>query len=113
MTGPTIEIIRAETVVEVAEVRYELDLGVPGLQGPPGAPGPAGPAGAPGGAPFLYDRGGVAAATWTITHGLGRRVHVTVLDDDGTEVGTDIIQPDLNTVIATFAEPRTGQAVIS
>jgi hypothetical protein len=85
-----------------------LELSETGLQGPPGPVGPGG------GSLFVYDRMGVPAATWTIVHNLGRAVHATVLDDDGVEVTTDITHtPDLNTLIATFAEPRSGTAIVS
>lgn len=85
-----------------------LQLSATGLQGPPGPPGSGGNTW------FVYDRAGVPAATWTIVHGLGRPVHVTILGDDGAEVDTDIEHPpDLNTVVATFAAPSTGTAIIS
>lgn len=98
--GTTYELVispQAPTVVELAS---------PGPQGPPGPPGPAG------GEHFIYDRNGVPAATWTVEHGLGRRVHVTVMAADGTEVTTDVVSPDLNTTVITFAAPFAGVAVI-
>jgi hypothetical protein len=98
--GPVYEVIispPASTVVGVA---------TPGPQGPPGPPGPAG------GATYVYDRDGVPAATWTITHSLGRAVHVTVIGDDGYEVDSDVEHPDLNTTVITFAEPFSGTALI-
>ncbi|MFI6819281.1 hypothetical protein ACIBG7_43320 [Nonomuraea sp. NPDC050328] len=96
----------------------EVSLAAAGPQGPPGPqgePGPAGPPGPPGpagGDVFLYDRAGVPAATWTIEHGRGRRVHVTVIDDTGTEVTADVAHPDLNTTVITFAAPFSGAALI-
>jgi hypothetical protein len=83
-----------------------VELATPGPQGPPG---PAGPAG---GATYLYDRAGVPAATWTIVHGLGRRVHVTIAGDDGREVDSDVQHVDSNTIVITFAEPFSGTALI-
>jgi hypothetical protein len=86
-----------------------LTAGTPGIQG---ALGPPGPAGAPGGAFFVYDRAGVPAATWTITHNLGRAVHVTVVGDDGFAVISDTEHPDPNTVVITFAFPFSGRAFV-
>lgn len=100
---------QASTTVAVAAVGPQ---GPPGPQGDPGPTGAQGPPGPAGGDVFVYDRGGVPAATWTIEHGRGRRVHVTVLGDDGSEVTTDVTHPDLNTTVITFASPFAGKAVI-
>lgn len=99
-SGNTCEIVLAPQSPTV------VDLATPGPQGPPG---PAGPAG---GEVFVYDRAGVPAATWTIEHDLGRRVHVTVCDDDGNEVDADVANPDLNTTVIVFATPFSGTALI-
>lgn len=61
---------------------------------------------------FLYDRAGVPASTWTISHNLNRQVHVTVLGDDNRKVITDEEHPDLNTVVLTFASPFSGRALL-
>lgn len=122
MTWTVVEITQRRTVVveapdddpavlDVTGPVVNLEVAGSGLQGP------AGPSGAPGSGGdtyFLYDRAGVPAATWTIDHGLGRPVHVTILDDSGAEADTDITHtPDLNTVVATFAAPTTGTAIVS
>lgn len=105
MSGP---IIDPGTVYElvVSPVEVTVDVATPGPQGPPGPPGPAG------GSTYVYDREGVPAATWTITHNLGRRVHVTITDDDGREVLADVEHTDLNTTVVTFATPFSGTALI-
>lgn len=81
----------------------------PGPPGPAGAPGPMGPTG---GEHFIYSRNGIAAASWPIEHGLGRRVHVTVLSDSGEEVEADVQHSDLNNLTVSFSAPFSGVAVI-
>jgi hypothetical protein len=99
-SGPVYEVIISP------QSPTSVNVGVPGPQGPPGPVGPAG------GAVFVYDRAGVPASTWTIAHALGRRVHATVIGDDGREVDSDVEHPDLNTTVITFAEPFSGTALI-
>lgn len=106
MSGPIIAPGSVYELVVSPQAPTEIDLTMPGPQGPPGPPGPAG------GATYVYDRAGVPAATWTIAHGLGRRVHVTVAGDDGREVEADVDNPDLNTTVITFATPFSGTALI-
>uniref|UniRef100_UPI003F491D0F hypothetical protein n=1 Tax=Nonomuraea sp. CA-251285 TaxID=3240002 RepID=UPI003F491D0F len=96
--------LRVGTVA--AGVLAELAVITPGVQGPPG------PAGPPGGAFYVYDRAGVPAATWTIAHGLGRRVHVSITGDDGREVDADVDHPDPNTTVIVFGVPFSGTALI-
>lgn len=93
-------------------VRVAPPAGPPGPVGPEGPAGPQGPPGPAGGDIFVYDRAGVPAATWTITHNRGRYTHVTVIGDDGREVTSDVEHPDLNTTVITFAAPFSGKAVI-
>lgn len=75
-----------------------------GVQGPPG-PGSGG----------TYDHiQAIPAATWIIAHGLGHRVHVTLLDDAGLYVLAQVDQQaPFNTVTVTFPDPVTGSAHIS
>ncbi len=105
----------SELVIESGNA-YEIILAPPAPtaieQATPGPHGPPGPAGPAGGEVFVYDRNGVPAATWTIGHDLGRKVHVTISDDDGNEVDADVANPDLNTTVITFATPFSGTALI-
>lgn len=55
----------------------------------------------------------VAAATWTMNHGLGKRPSVTVVDSAGTEVKGEIIYDDLNTCRALFSAPFSGTAELN
>lgn len=102
---PTV-VVEIETVPTIS-----VDVVSAGMQGPAGPQGPPGPDGVSY-EPYVYDRAGVPAATWTIAHNLGRRVHVTVLNDDGTEVDTDVEHPDLNHTTITFAVPTSGIAIL-
>jgi len=52
----------------------------------------------------------LAAATWTIRHGLGRRPLVQLATDDGEVVHADVVHLDLNTALVAFAQPATGTA---
>jgi hypothetical protein len=106
VSGPIIAPGSVYELVVSPQAPTLIDLTMPGPQGPPGPPGPAG------GATYVYDRAGVPAATWTIAHGLGRRVHVTVVADDGLEVDSDVEHVDLNTTVITFATPFSGTALI-
>ena len=54
-----------------------------------------------------------AAATWTITHPIGRRVNVIVLDENNERMITGESQPDESTVIIEMNGARTGKAILS
>lgn len=79
-----------------------------GLQGPPG---PEGPAGAP--ESFHEYVQASPAATWTIVHGIVRRVHVTVLSTAREVVFADVDQSTPGTVVVTFSAPFAGSAFVS
>lgn len=98
--GPSYELIISP------QAPTAIDLAAPGPQGPPGPPGPAG------GQTYLYDRAGIPASTWTISHNLGRYPHVSVLGDDGAEVDSDVVHSDQNNTVITFAAPFSGRAII-
>ena len=53
------------------------------------------------------------SATWTISHGLGHRPIVSLIDSTGAGFDADLEYPDLNTVVATHAVPVAGFAVIT
>lgn len=83
-----------------------------GPEGPEGPEGPRGPAGADGtGQPYIHDQD-VAAATWSIGHNFGRRVSVTILNDEDEIVFADVVETDLNTTTIIFPTPFAGMAVI-
>lgn len=75
------------------------------IKGDPGPPGPPG-TGAP------YRQQFPESATWTITHGLGKRVVPTLLLDDfpGEPVMGEVSFPDLNTTVVTWPAAVAGWA---
>ena len=55
----------------------------------------------------------VAAAVWTIEHGLGFVPNITVVDSAGTVVEGSYDYPDSNTVVLTFIGAFSGRAYLS
>lgn len=93
----------AETAVINAIPLPETVVAVVAIGGPPG------PRGAAGGEIYTHTQS-AAAATWTITHPLGRKpgsVTVWIADE---LVHTDIQAPDNQTVVITFPSPTSGYA---
>ena len=72
-------------------------------------PGPEGPRGPTGGEPFAWHQT-TASASWVITHGLGHYPQVSIADDTGILVLSDVVYTSLNVVTINFASPRTGYA---
>lgn len=97
------------TLTVEATPRIDVEVATTGLQGPAGPQGPTGPAG---GDVVIYDRAGVPATQWIITHNLGRLAHVTVVLDTGEEITTDVDQSDPNTCTIVFAQPTSGKALV-
>lgn len=73
--------------------------------------GPTGPAGAPGGSTYTHTQS-TPAASWAITHNLGRYPQVTVVDNAGVRLFPDLTYDSLNTVTVTHAVPTTGSAYL-
>lgn len=69
--------------------------------GPPGPQGPAGAASAP------LRINASLAATWTLSHGLGRVPTVQVYLNSGEQVLTDV-QASTTQITATFPSPQAG-----
>lgn len=53
------------------------------------------------------------AATWSITHTLGRHPQVTVLDTNNVRVWPDVEYGSINTVTITHAAPLAGIAILT
>lgn len=53
------------------------------------------------------------ASIWTITHPLGRRPAVTIVDSAGTPVEGDVDYPSTSVVVASFSAPFAGEALLS
>lgn len=91
---------------------------VTGKTGPQGETGPQGPQGIQGepgadgvGQPYVHTQS-VASASWVIGHNFGRKVSVTLLDDNDVVVHADVQHGTLNQTTITFPVPTTGTAVI-
>jgi hypothetical protein len=77
----------------------------------PGPPGPQGPIGPAAGAAIIYSQT-TPAATWPITHNLGRPVGIVIRLTTGEIVNTDIDQNNLNVAVLTFPVPYAGEALV-
>lgn len=98
----------------IENLEIVVDEGLPGQKGDKGDqgdPGPPGTPGAPGGASFPHHQTN-PAATWPVTHGLGRRINPLVLldSDPTTPVYTRITIVDQNQTLVEFDEAQTGWA---
>ena len=51
-------------------------------------------------------------ATWTISHSFGRYPAVTVIDSSGFVIITDVEYSNSTTVVLTFAQPKSGKALL-
>lgn len=71
--------------------------------------GPTGPTGPPGGSTYTHTQS-TPAASWAITHNLGRYPQVTVVDTAGVRLFPDLTYDSLNTVTVTHAAPTAGSA---
>jgi hypothetical protein len=99
----TILALTEETGVEIIEV---------GEPGPTGATGPQGPPGPPGGSVYVHDQG-APSTTWTVTHNLGRKPSITVVDSGDNVVHGEYQYLDDNTVLLSFSVPFGGRAYLN
>lgn len=102
--GGTVVVRRPEPPTVATERPQDLPVVVVPRRGPTGVPG------APGGT-FSHHQA-TPAATWTVTHALGRyAVPVLLLDDQPQRpVHADYDTPDPNTTTITLPAPATGWA---
>jgi hypothetical protein len=56
---------------------------------------------------------GVVASVWTISHSLGKKPSVTVVDSGGNTIDGAIDYTDLNNLTITFNAGFTGQAFLN
>lgn len=54
-----------------------------------------------------------ASATWTINHQLNRYPAVNIVDTSGKLVSANVVYPDANNVVITFAAPYLGSAFLT
>lgn len=109
MSEYSITVVQEVNRVEIQQTNNTLSVSASGPQGPPGIQGPPGAAG---GASFQFTQS-IPSATWVINHNLDRKVHVTLYDDDGNQILSDIEHGSLNQATVTWSTPTTGSAHIS
>lgn len=96
------------TEVEIFRLVQGIEIVSPGPQGPAG---PAGPAGAAGGASFDFVQD-VPSSTWVINHNIGRAVSITLYDESGGVVYSDIEHGTVNQATVTWSSPTIGSALV-
>ncbi|MFG1977046.1 hypothetical protein ACGFJC_47605 [Nonomuraea fuscirosea] len=115
--------------VEESVTRVQVEVAVPGIQGPPGAsgpagePGPGGPAGEPGpagergpvgpagpeGGTFQQDIVfAIPADVWEAEHEQARQPNVTTFDLFGRRIDGDVEYPDPHIVRVVWGVPMAG-----
>ena len=99
------------TDISVVEVLVEpsiavVEVAIPGIQGPQGPPGSGGGAGS------TVITQSTPAATWILSHTIGRVPAVSVYLASGEQVDTDVVA-SASTVTVTFATPQTGFVILS
>lgn len=109
MSEYSITVVQEVNRVVVQQTNNTVSVAAAGPQGPPG---PQGPAGAPGGASYQFTQS-VPSSTWVINHNLNRKVHVSLFDDDGNQILSDIEHGSLNQATVTWSSPTTGTAHLS
>jgi hypothetical protein len=82
-----------------------------GAKGDKGDKGDTGDTGISGGS-FTYTQSGVSDS-WIISHGLGYRPAVTVIDSGGNQVEGDVVYTDSDNLTITFSAGFSGVAYLS
>ena len=93
-----------DVAVEPLEIDVEVQEPVVAALLVTGPPGPQGP---PGTGSFIHTQA-TAAATWSVTHDLGRVPNSCLIVVGGELVHTDVVFPSSSTVNVTFASPQAG-----
>jgi len=104
IVSPPVGSTSASTVVDVSGAT----TGPQGPAGPAGAPGAAGASGG-----FFTFTQASPASTWTITHNLGYRPNISVVDSAGSQVEGETVWTDNNNLIITFSGAFSGVAYLS
>jgi hypothetical protein len=86
--------------------------GVQGLQGAQGVQGPTGPSAPVTPKAFTFTQS-TPSSVWNITHNLGFRPAVTIVDSAGTIWEGDVTYPDVSHVTLNFAYAFSGTAYLS
>lgn len=114
---PVPEVVEVEVSGPAGLTAYELavEQGFSGtlaewfdsLKGDQGDQGPPGPD-----AHYVHTQA-VASDTWSVTHNLGKRPSVTVVDTSGNECWGDVEYTDVDSLIISFSAPFSGEAILN
>lgn len=91
--------------VTVTEVDQNVSIQQVGVQGPQGEQGASGGS-------FTHTQN-TPASTWTITHSLGYRPAIEVIDSGGSQVEGTYTWSNANTIVAVFSSAFAGFAYLS
>ncbi|MFI6536665.1 hypothetical protein ACIBHY_29735 [Nonomuraea sp. NPDC050547] len=123
MSNPDVELVVQQTAGPDLSVQHdggisltieqhdhvvELDLAIPGIQGPPGVRGEQGPAGPEGGAFQREYQFAIPSLVWEAEHGQSRQPNHTCFAPGGERIEGDPSYPDARTIRITWAVPMSG-----
>ena len=101
VVSPPIGSTSASTVVDI----NAATTGPQGPQGPQGTPGASGG--------FFTFTQASPASTWTISHNLGYRPNISVVDSAGSQVEGNVVWTSTNSLTITFSGAFSGVAYLS
>ncbi|WP_371784686.1 hypothetical protein [Streptosporangium subroseum] len=103
-----IESAGPSTTIEVGYLPFGDGTTIPGPVGPAGPTGPQGP---PGNTIAIVQS--TPSASWVLTHNLGHKPQVSILDESGNVIHTDVTHFDTNRISVVFAQPQAGSALLT
>lgn len=100
--------------VTVVKEDPKISITTPGTQGPQGEKGDKGDKGDTGnnGGNFTYEEQ-VGSTTWNITHNLGYRPAVQVVDYGNNNIEGEVEHTNANSLVIRFSEAISGYAYLS
>lgn len=111
-----VEVDGGRTLVVEGTPHYELELAVPGVQGPAGPQGPPGQTGPPGPSGAVREEAFAFATPspiWEAVHDFAARPAVYTYDLNGEPVTGDPSYPAPDLVRVTWAWPMAGSMVLT
>lgn len=105
VTEQIVEVVEGEApnvAIEVVEQEVTISEGVVGLQGAAGS-----------GDKHYEHTQSTPSAVWTITHNLGKKPAVTVIDSGGNEWQTAVEHVSTNQCVVRFSAPFSGVAFLN
>lgn len=108
-TEAVVKIQESPTIVKAVETPSKVvKIVTAGPQGPKGDTGATGPKGDP--SAFYIHSQAAPSTTWTMTHNLGFKPSVELLDTGSQEIEGDVVHTSQNVCIASFSLPIAGFA---